>query len=139
MALGGNPEVGRAADIVYEPLPEMDSAELARLRAVIGMPDVEAQPIWPRPRHAKTIDLSDEPVVDFDATPAPPAHSLIELLEEVDRKLEKLLHAGPAVPSSNGVGASLNALHCEVDDMRHRVEQLQTSLDALTRSLLGHQ
>ena len=126
MVRGGARAVG-TDDVVYEPLPEMDSEELARLRAVIGFADDDSGAMRSR-RPSRIIDLRDGDE---------PRSYLEEVLEEVDRKLEKLLDGGPVTVVNDGYGAALGAVHGEIEVLRVQVKQLQSSLDRLTRSLMG--
>lgn len=122
------------ADVVYEPLPEMDGEELGRLRAIIGFPDPENGSIRSRVRsHPSPLD---DGVIDLHDSHRPESY-LAELLDEVDRKLEKLLDGGPVTVINDGISQALASVHCEIGDMRHQLEQLQASLDRVTRSLIG--
>lgn len=123
----------------------MGRDELERLREVIGLPDADDAPAWVPRRHAPSNGLTDahDAGAIIDLTDAPVSATdygrryLAEIVEEIDRKLDKLVHGAPALPG-HALDQDIRELRYEVDDMRHRVEQLQTSLDALTRSLLGH-
>jgi hypothetical protein len=60
-----------------------------------------------------------------------------ELLEAVDRKLEKLLEAGPELIFNDFISQAFVSVHSEIDQLRGEMRQLQSSLDQLSRALLG--
>jgi hypothetical protein len=138
MAWGGKAEVADG-DVVYEPLPQLDRDELRRLRATIGLPEADQrEPIRPRvladrvpvpPVAATTvIDLRDA---------AAPRVNLVELLEEVDRKLAKLIDGGSMPVFNDFFGDALVEVQSEMGDMRQQLDDLQASLNKLARKLLG--
>jgi hypothetical protein len=136
VAWGGSAEVSED-DFVYEPLPQLDRDELRRLRATIGLPANE-----PRPKRRARL-LADrvpaagavaEPVIDLRDADAP--RNLTELLEDVDRKLEKLI-VGGSMSEADDFSAALVSMDAEIGDMRDQLTDLQASLEQLTRQLLG--
>jgi hypothetical protein len=114
-------------DVVYEPLPAMDGDELGRLRTIIGLPDDGSGEI-PARRPSPVIDLGDH---------REPRNYLEERLDEVDRKLEKLLDAGPMPVFNAFFGEALVSVHSEIDELRIQLQQLQSSIDLLRQTLFG--
>ena len=122
-------ELGADVHDVYEPLPEMDREQLARLRAIIGFPDPESAPSPARPRlSAPAIELHDSD---------PPDRDVVGLLEEVDRKLEKLIEMGPLPIRGAFFESALVSLHADNDDLHRQMARLQASVDWLTHRVVG--
>ena len=134
MAWGGGGEAG-LAEVVYEPLPAMGREELRRLRATIGQADSEGDTAPPSRRHRSASSVAG--VVIGLQDPAVPAIHFGELLEEVDRKLEKLLDGGSVTVVNEEWGRALAGVHSEISALRSQVHDLQASLDRLVIALLG--
>jgi hypothetical protein len=132
MAWGGSGETA-LAEVVYEPLPTMDREELRKLRATIGEPDDDSEV---PSRRARATSSFEGAVIDLRDGAAPSVR-FGELLEEIDRKLEKLLDGGPVSVINTGTTRALNGIHSEIDDLRNQLHHLQSSLDRLTDALIG--
>jgi hypothetical protein len=142
VAAEGNGDTG--VDVVDQPLPEMDREELRRLRAIIGPPGADSAPTRPRGQgngHGRPEPSPLPEVVNGHNGHARyeglRSRSLAELLEEIDRKLEKLLDAGPEPIFTDFVGQALVSVQSEIDVLRGEMRQLQSSLDQLSNALLG--
>jgi len=113
--------------VLYEPLPALDRDELRRLRAIIGPRDDNAADVG-SPLLAGVIDLRDGH--------APRSH-FEEAIEEVDRKLGKLLDGRPVTVINDGFSQALIAVRGEIDEVRAQLTQLQSSVERLTQLLIG--
>jgi hypothetical protein len=141
MAWGGSHEPEAVGDDVYEPLPEMDRDELQRLRATIGLPDESLEPVrlrirFPADQREPIRPRAAAPIIELHDSD-PPDGNLQELLQEVDRKLEKLIDMGPTPVFNSFFGDALVSLHSEIGDMNRSLAQLQASIDALQARLFG--
>ncbi|MEY2420267.1 MAG: hypothetical protein QOI95_334 [Acidimicrobiaceae bacterium] len=150
MAWGGSQDA--EVDVVYEPLPEMDGDELRRLRETIGLADDSSERIRPRAsvESVDSVDAVDDDDVRDDRVPLPrsaplfelrdsdpPDSNMRELLEEVDRKLEKLIEMGPLPVFNTFFGEALVSLHADLADVQRQLAELHASVEALTHALLG--